>query len=204
MKTVAKWSMHSGMSAAEHHVILHAAADQPCNNQCPWLEANHGLVVELEYDHEVPGIPMSPGPYSFDPSKRVQIWENNLQDGICGYGNVCHVRLKGTHEREDGSWQVARQCVGALVMQQRELIRHLEHRSSALSRAGAARVASELLGRPVTEEQLDAVGVDEVKARAHLALVDDRIGCSEVASPLSDREVRAWQPDRNEEVRHDG
>jgi hypothetical protein len=175
-----------------HHVTMLHPRPQPCNNQCPWLADNHGKTVNLWYDHEVPGIPM-PEEFAFAPWKRAQVWADDLRDGVPGYGSLCHVRLPGTHRRSDDAWDiVGRQCTGALVMQQRELLRQVERGESALSRRGAARVAGDMLGREVTEQELGKLDLRELLAHAHPSLFDQRIGSDAVAASLSERERQEW------------
>jgi hypothetical protein len=165
---------------------------RPCNHQCPWLADNHGKTVKLRYDHEVPGIPM-PEQFTFAPWKRTEVWADDLRDGVPGYGSLCHVRLPGTHRRPDDAWDIVGcQCTGALVMQQRELLRQVEGGTSALSPRGAARVAADMLGREVTEEELGKLELQELLAHAHPALLDPRIGSDAVAATLSEREKQRW------------
>ena len=141
-----------------HHVTMRSPLPRTCNHQCPWLVANHDRTVELAYDHEVPGIPMTEGPYIFASWKRASLWEDGLRDGVPGYGALCHVRLEGTQRKPGNVWDiVGRQCTGAFVMQQREVLRHVERGESALSAEGAARVASDMLGREVTEHELGSL-----------------------------------------------
>ena len=78
-----------------HSVTMLKPKSRPCNDQCPWLVANHGKTVQLYYDHEVSGIAM-PETFAFAPWKRAAIWKNDLRHGVDGYGGLCHVRLKGT------------------------------------------------------------------------------------------------------------
>jgi hypothetical protein len=178
---------------AAHDVAMREARPRPCNCQCPWLVANHGTSAELLYDHEVPGIPMAEGSYEFAPWKRARVWDEDLRDGRAGYGSLCHVRSRGTQLRPDGTWSVvSHQCTGALVMQQRELLRHVQHGNSALSPQGAARVASDMLGRAIAEDDLAQLDLRELLFRAHPALLDPRIGSEAVARPLSERELREW------------
>ena len=177
-----------------HHVTMCSPLSRTCNNQCPWLVANHGQTVELAYDHEVPGIPMSEGPYEFAPWKRACLWEDGLKDGVPGYGALCHVRLDGTQRKPGNIWDiVGRQCTGALVMQQREVLRHVERGESALSLQGAARVASDMLGREVSEDELGTLDLRELLRHAHPSLLDPGIGTDAVAPPLTDREIHEWQ-----------
>jgi hypothetical protein len=177
-----------------HTVTMRAPLPRTCNNQCPWLTANHDRTVELAYDHEVAGVPMPEGLYDFASWKRASIWEEGLRDGVPGYGALCHVRLEGTHQRPGSVWDiVARQCTGALVMQQREVLRHVERGESALSVEGAARVASDMLGREVAEHELGTLDVRELLRHAHPALLDPGIGSDAVAPPLTDREIHAWE-----------
>lgn len=176
-----------------HRVTMRSPRPRPCNRQCPWLVANHGRTMELEYDHEVPDIPMPGGPYAFDPWKRVQIWDAHLREGTRGHGSLCHVRCEGTERRPGNVWNVVgHQCTGALVVQQREAVRHVERGESALSAGGAARVASDMLGRDVTVEELGGLDVAELLRAASPSLLDPAIGSEAVAPPLSDRELSEW------------
>jgi hypothetical protein len=154
--------------------------------------ANHGKSICLDYDHEVPNIEM-PEEFSFAPWKRARIWEEYLKDGVHGYGSLCHVRLPGTQHHADDTWDVVGcQCTGALVMQQRELLRFVERRKSALSAPGAARVAGDMLGREISQTEVGKLDVREVLAHAHPSMLDPRIGSKAVAPPLSQREIRDW------------
>jgi hypothetical protein len=176
-----------------HEVTMCTSAPRPCNSQCPWLVASHGKTVQLFYDHEAPGIPMPEGEFAFAPWKRARVWEIDLKDGLDGYGSLCHVRLAGTQQTPDHVWHVvSRQCTGALVMQQREVLRHVEHGQSALTRQGAARVASDMLGRQVAETELLNLDVRELLEHAHPSLLDPQIGSEAVASPISERELHEW------------
>jgi len=177
-----------------HHVTMRHPRSKPCNCQCPWLLDNHGTTVELFYDHEVPGIPMPDGGFSFAPWKRTRVWESDLRDGLDGYGNLCHVRLPGTQLNPDTTWDVvARQCSGALVMQQREVLRHVVRGESALTSQGAARVAGDMLGREIAEHELAGLDVRELVEHAHPSLLDPMIGSDAVAPPLSEREMDEWE-----------
>lgn len=178
-----------------HHVTMRAPLPRTCcNHQCPWLGANHGRTIELAYDHEVPGIPMTEGPYSFAPWKRASLWEDGLKDGVPGYGAICHVRLQGTQRKPGNVWDiVGRQCTGALVMQQREVLRHVERGESALSLRGAARVASDMLGREVAEHEVPNLDLRQLLGHAHPALLDPTIESDAVAPPLTDREIAEWK-----------
>jgi hypothetical protein len=178
-----------------HHVTMRSPLPRTCNNQCPWLVANHDRTVELVYDHEVPGIPMPEGQYIFASWKRACIWEEDgLKDGVPGYGALCHVRLEGTQRRSGNVWDVVgRQCTGALVMQQREVLRHVERGESALSLEGAARVASDMLGREVAEHELGRLDLRELLRHAHPSLLDPSIGSDAVTPPLTDREIHEWE-----------
>lgn len=177
-----------------HHVTMRSPLPRTCNDQCPWLVENHGRAVELAYDHEVPGIPMPEGQYVFEPWKRACLWEEDLKDGVPGYGALCHVRLEGTQRRDGNVWDiVGRQCTGALVMQQREVLRHVARGESALSPEGAARVAGDMLGREVAEPELGTLDVRDLLEHAHPWLVDPRIGSDAVAPALTDEEIRAWE-----------
>jgi hypothetical protein len=180
-----------------HLVTMRSPLLRTCNNQCPWLVANHGRTVELVYDHEVPGIPTLEGPYTFASWKRAYLWESGLKDAMPCYAALCHIRLKGTQRRSGNVWDiVGRQCTGALVMQQREVLRRIERGESALSMQGAAGVASEMLSRDVTESELDNLDLQELLRHAHPSLLDRRIGSDAVAPPLSDREIHEWEPGR--------
>lgn len=173
--------------------MLHSR-DRPCNDQCPWLVENQGRSLKLRYDHEVPGIGMPDGDFEFAPWKRSEVWHGDLRDGVAGYGSLCHVRLQGTGQHEDGTWEVVgHQCTGALVMQQREVIRHVEHGQSALSRRGVARLASDMLDRSVTDEQIADIDRNEVLRRAHPALLDQDIGAPIVAPAPTEDERAAWK-----------
>lgn len=176
-----------------HHVTMRPPRPRPCNNQCPWLTENQGRTVDLVYDHEVPGIPMPEGPYTFAPWKRAQIWAADLEDGRAAYGALCHVRLEGTRRKPGNVWDVVgHQCTGALVMQQRELLRHVQRGASALSPQGAARVASDMLEREVSEHELERLGLPELLRGASPSLLDPKIGSDAVAPPLADHEVEEW------------
>jgi hypothetical protein len=177
-----------------HHVTMRSPLSRTCNNQCPWLVANHGRTVELAYDHEVPDIPMPEGPYSFEPWKRACLWEDGLKDGVPGYGALCHVRLEGTQRQPGNVWDiVGRQCTGALVVQQREVLRQVERGESTLSVQGAARVASDMLGREVTEHQLGNLDLRELLRHAHPSLLDPGIGSDAAAPPLTEGEIQEWE-----------
>ncbi len=176
-----------------HHVTMLRPRPRTCNDQCPWLQANHGKTVTLYYDHEVPGIPM-PESFTFAPWKRADVWKNDLCHGQPGFGSLCHVRLKGTGPTPRNTWNVvSRQCTGALVMQQRELLRHVQSGNSALSLQGAARVASDMLGRPVTEPEVCKLDLATVLAHAHPSLLDPAIGCDAVAPPPFEHEIQEWR-----------
>jgi hypothetical protein len=184
-----------------HHVTMLKPRSRPCNKQCPWLTANHGKTVELFYDHEVPGIDV-PTSFTFSTWKRVDIWENGLRNGVHGYGGLCHVRLKGTELTPRNTWKVVScQCTGALVMQQRELLRHVERGDSALTQQGAVRVASEMLGRQVAEHEVPDLNLRAVLANAHPSLLDRNIGCDAVAPPLSEREMQKWERLRDRRIK---
>lgn len=192
VKSTWHWGSPDLPQLGDEVTMLHPRAE-PCNCQCPWLTENQGKTVNLWYDHEVPGIAMPEGEFSFAPWKRVRVWDDYLKDGIPGYGNLCHVRLKGTERRADDTWAiVGHQCTSALVMQQRELLRHVEHGTSALSAPGAARVASDLLGRSIAVQQLRELDLGELLAQTHPCLLDPKIGSEAVAPPLSERELNEW------------
>jgi hypothetical protein len=180
------------LPALGHHIRMLESRPRPCNNQCPWLVDNHGKTVKLRYDHEVPGI-TAPEEFTFAPWKRERVWADDLRDGIPGYGSLCHVRLPGTHQRSDGAWEIVGcQCTGALVMQQRELLRQVARGESTLSFRGAVSVAGEMLGREVTEEELGELDLRELLAHAHPSLLSPRIGSDAVAAPLSVQERQEW------------
>ena len=175
-----------------HHITMRHPRTAPCNCQCPWLADNHGKLVTLFYDHEVPGIEM-PDEFEFALRKRVEVWATDLKDGVHGYGSLCHVRLPGTGLRDAEAWNiVGRQCTGALVMQQRELVRHVKHGESALSPQGAARVASDMLGREIAADDVRALSVRDLLAHANPSLLDPKIGCDAVAPPLSEQKMQEW------------
>lgn len=177
-----------------HRITMLEARDAPCNGQCPWLAANHGTPRSLYNDHEVAGVDMPGEPFDFAPWKRVELWNAELKEGAVGYSSLCHIRLKGTEKRADDSWQiVGRQCTGALVMQQRELLRFLVDGKSALSPAGAANIASAMLDRPVAVEELDELSRDELRGALHPALTDPEIGCIDVAAAIDATEIRRWR-----------
>jgi len=187
------YSGNSELPQLGHRVTMCEPRSKPCNNQCPWLVANHGKSVKLYYDHKVPGIAMPEGEFTFAPWKRAGIWDDHLKDGVHGYGSLCHVRLPGTQQPAGGRWDiVACQCTGALVMQQREVVRYASRGESALSAQGVARIASEMLGREIGEQSLSALKVRELLAHAHPSLLDPKIGSDAVARPLSKREMREW------------
>jgi hypothetical protein len=188
-----RWSARAGVWRQLVQVTMRRARSRPCNSQCPWLVANHGKAVKLFYDHEVAGITMPEGDFTYAPSKRARVWEDYLRDGADGYGSLCHVRLPGTQLGPGGTADVvACQCTGALVMQQRELLRHLEHGESALSTTGAARVAGDMLGRKVGEHELSKLDIGELLEHANPSLLDPKIGIDMVAPLLSERERQEW------------
>jgi hypothetical protein len=78
-------------------------------------------------------------------------------------------------------------------MQQRELLRHVARGSSALTPQGAARVASDMLGRRIAEDELGGLDVAELLANAHPSLLDRKIGSDAVAPPLSESELAEWE-----------
>jgi hypothetical protein len=177
----------------DHRVTLLNLRSRPCNTQCPWLVANEGRSTQLAYDHQVPGIPMPEGEYDFAPWRRGRVWEDDLTDGLLDYGSLCHVRMRGTARRLDGGWDVvSHQCTGALVMQQREVLRYVEGRRSALTLWGAARVAGDMLGRRVIEGELQDLDVGDLLEHAHPSLLDPAIGSDAVAPPLTERELYDW------------
>jgi len=111
-----------------------------------------------------------------------------------GYGALCHVRLEGTQRHSGNVWDiVGRQCTGALVVQQREVLRQVERGESALSIQGAARVASDMLGHEVAEHQLANLDLRELLRHAHPALLDPSIGSDAAAPPLTDGEIQEWE-----------
>jgi hypothetical protein len=187
------WSSGGGALTQLVNVTMRPAKPRPCNTQCPWLVANHGRTVRLFYDHEVPGVAMPEGEFTFAPWKRARVWADDLRDGVDGYGSLCHVRLPGTRLGPGNMADVvARQCSGALVMQQREVLRRVQGGECALTPAGAARVAGEMLGREVAEHELTDLDVRELLEHAHPSLLDPKIGSDAVAPPLSEREMVEW------------
>ena len=188
------WNVDAGGDASlVHEITMSDPLSQPCNCQCPWLVDNHGKAVKLFYDHEVPGIAMPQGRFTFAPWKRSDIWNEHLRDGVDGYGSLCHIRRQGTQLREDGGWDiVSRQCTGSVVMQQREVLRHVEVGESALSPEGVARVAGEMLGREISAHELRNLDLRELLEHAHPSLLDPRIGSDAVTPALSERELRGW------------
>jgi hypothetical protein len=188
------WSGSPELPQLGHHITMRQPRPRPCNSLCPWLVENHGTTVNLFYDHEVPGIEMTNTEFTFAPWKRARIWDGNLKDGVHGYGSLCHVRMLGTQLRSGDAWDiVGRQCTGALVMQQRELLRHVKCGESALSPQGAARVARDMLGREVADHGLCKLDIRELLANAHPSLLDPNIGSEAVAPPLSEQEMREWE-----------
>ena len=89
-------------------------------------------------------------------------------------------------------WSVMQcQCAGSWVLQQRELLRHVEHGESGLTGEGAARVASDMLGREVDEHDVADLEVRELLEHASPSLLDSQIGSPHLA-PLSEQELREW------------
>jgi hypothetical protein len=80
-------------------------------------------------------------------------------------------------------------------MQQREALRHVERGHSALTPQGAARVAAEMLGRPVAEHELATLNPRDLLDLAHPSLLDPSIGSDAVAPAPSEREMRDWRSD---------
>jgi hypothetical protein len=137
---------------------------------------------------------MPEGQYEFAPWKRTCAWEHGLKDGVPGYAALCHVRREGTQRKSGNVWDVVgRQCTGAFVMQQREVLRRVERGESALSSQGVARVAGDMLGREVSEHELDHLDLRELLQHAHPSLLDPSIGSDAVAPPLTDREIDEWE-----------
>jgi hypothetical protein len=197
------WCVGGKASGQLVRVTMLESRPRPCNSQCPWLVANHGKTAELAYDHRVPGVAMPEGGYAFAPWKRARIWETDLRDGLVGYGSICHVRLQGTGQVLGNIGEVvACQCTGALVVQQRELLRHCERGESALSPRGAARVASDMLGREVTEHELGDLEIRDLLEHAHPSLLDPKIGSDAVAPLLSEREMDQWKRPSGPAARH--
>ena len=190
-KVKSTWAIGTETQAV-HEITMLEPRTRPCNDQCPWLAANHDKTAVLYYDHEVAGIEM-PENFSFATWKRADIWRNDLRSGRQDYGSLCHVRLKGTELTHSGTWKViSRQCTGALVMQQRELIRHVIHGESALTSEGAALVATDLLGVLVTEDDLPRLDVRDLLARTSPSLLDQTIQCEVVTPPLTEHEIFDW------------
>jgi hypothetical protein len=191
-ETKASWAIGTETQDV-HRITMLEPRSRTCNRQCPWRAENYGKSGPLEYDHEVPGIPM-PEDFNFATWKRADIWKNDLCHGEPGYGGLCHVRLAGTKLTERGTWNiVSHQCTGALVMQQRELLRYVAHgKNSTLTDRGAARIASDMLGRKITENELAQLDSRELAAAAHPALLDAAIGCDAVAAPFTAEECATW------------
>ena len=79
-------------------------------------------------------------------------------------------------------------------MQQRELLRHIEGAPSGLTPEGAARVAGDMLGREVAEDEVARLDIRNVLDHAHPSLLDPAIGSEAVAPPLTARELHDWGP----------
>jgi hypothetical protein len=101
------------------------------------------------------------------------------------------VRLQGTERTERETWNVvSRQCTGAWCAAARTLAPRAA-RQQALTPAGAARVASDLLGLVVTEEEVAALDLTTLVAVAHPALLDPK-WLRLVAPALTEVEQREW------------
>jgi hypothetical protein len=180
-------------------VVMYEPRTRQCNRSCPWRVSNHGKTIPFEYDHEVANVPTDT--HCHYTPERAALWWDHLKTGRYGdWRNLCHVMRKGTWDhmltnRLTGitRWHmVACQCTGGLVLQQRELLRHVENGRSALTAEGAARVASDMLGREVGEHDVAVLDVSELLQHAHPALLDPQISSPHLAS-LSDRELRDWR-----------
>jgi hypothetical protein len=181
--------------------------DRQCNKSCPWRVASFGTAPAFEYDHEVIGRP-SDSTCRYSDETYAGYWEM-LRTGSYDWANLCHVARRGTRAH-DPSWSpggtvpladgrrvqvdqthVVCQCTGSYVLQQREVLRHVETGTSAMTPAGAARIAGEMLGRPVTEDELSSLDVRELLRGAHPALLNPDIGSPHLA-PLSADERGSW------------
>ena len=191
-------------------VLMHEPKARPCNRSCPYRVANHGKSRPFTYDHEVEGIPYDPICH-YTLEKYEAQWDalKHGQHGqrpsaghvqlVAGQPSCCHVARRGSGEMPlSGAFGqpvaarlVANQCTGALVLQQRELLRHVENGSSGLTRRGAARVATDMLGREVSKRALSRLDVGELLEHAHPALLDQAIG-NPLLAPLSERELSEW------------
>lgn len=184
-----------------HRIAMRRPKDRPCNGQCPWLNANQGDSRKLYDDHEIAGVELPDEPFEFAAWKRATLWDAELKEGTVGYAALCHVRLPGTELRADDTWNiVGRQCVGALVMQQRELMRHLVDGRSLLTLIGLARVASGALNRSMPPEELALIDRAELRAALHPALLDSAIGCHAVAAGVDAAEALKWRAWLNSDV----
>jgi hypothetical protein len=192
----ATWT-EPGKNGSVISVSMLEPRSRQCNSVCPWRVANHGKTVPFEYDHEVPGIPVDTH-CRFTPERYAHWWDH-LKTGRYGdWRNLCHIMREGTWTETLTSligvtrWNVVPcQCTGALVLQQRELLRHVEHGRSALTAEGAARVAGDMLGRQVAVHDVAGLRVRELLEHAHPALLGSEIGSPHLA-PVSDRERREW------------
>src|SRR4051794_4500272 len=112
-------------------IVMREPKSKPCNTSCPWMVANHGKTMPYAYDHEVAGIPFDPE-CTYTPEKYRVAW-SALRHGkpgtrptrgrtATGQPTLCHIARRGT----EYPTLVACQCTGALVLQQREAIRHRE------------------------------------------------------------------------------
>jgi hypothetical protein len=172
--------------------MFEARACGQCNHSCPWRFENHGKLAKYAWDHEAEDVPTRPVVhYTRD---RFWRWWQHLRTGKYGGGigmDLCHVALKGTMFSGARRRLVTRQCTGGLVIQQRELLRHVTRGESTLTLAGAALVAGAMLGREIAEHDVQGLDVDELLEHAHGSLLDPEIG-SMVHEPLTDREVEEW------------
>lgn len=205
----ATWTERVFNGTATVRVVMRQPKSRPCNRSCPWRVANHDKTVPYVYDHEVLGIPYDPT-CKYTREKYEASWDalKHGQHGqrasaghvklVAGQPSCCHIARRGTRELPLGGMYgrplaqlVANQCTGGLVVQQREVVRHVESGSSALTRAGAARVASDMLGRDVSGRELPRLDVGELLAHAHPALRDQQIG-SPLLEPVADVERDRW------------
>jgi hypothetical protein len=192
-----------------YRVCMLEPRGRQCNKSCPWRVANWGTSPDFVYDHDVAGTPTG-NTCRYTDENYAGYWDS-LRTGSYDWANLCHVARRGTQRHhpwvspgpsvtlDDGrrvrvnQTHVACQCTGSIVLLQRELLRHVECGASALTPAGAARIASDMLGRTVNEGDLAGLGVRELLERAHPLLLDPAIGAPQLA-PVSEREARDWAP----------
>jgi hypothetical protein len=192
----ATWTQ-PGKAGSVVDVTMLEPRSRQCNRACPWRVANHGKTVPFEYDHEVANMPCDT--HCHYTAENAAHWWDHLKTGLYGdWRNLCHVMRRGTWEHTQKSllgpvrWKmVACQCTGSLVLQQRELLRHVEHGKSGLTGEGAARVATAMLGREIAESDVAGLDVGELVRHASPSLLDPQIGSPHLA-PVSGRERSAW------------